>query len=66
MFVYPDYKTETDFREAVAAGERPHVFFQYGGNIPIDGLSVVEGPHISPTLWRTSVILKDGKVVEVR
>jgi hypothetical protein len=69
MYVSPNYKTKKELKEAVKEGVQVMIFAPgpFGGNSPISGVQVVEGPHYpKPHTWCAEVIAENGIVVKVK
>ena len=66
MYVYPNFKTKRELKEALQRGERVTV---YSPGIPVprrNGIDWVEGPHYpKPHTWYAEVEIKDAMVVKV-
>lgn len=67
MYVRPNFKTKKLLKEAVAAGEKVHVFAPGLGYPDPNGINSVEGPHYpAPHSWYAEVITKDGLIIKVK
>lgn len=71
VYVHPNYPTKKSLKDAVAQGKKVTVYQPnadaYRIAPPSDGTVWVEGPHYpEPHKWYGEVVLKDGRVVEVK
>lgn len=66
-YVYPNYKTKKELKEAVAAGKSMYVQDTHTGQTIENGSATLEGPHYpQPHKWYAQVELKEGKIVKVK
>jgi beta-xylosidase len=66
-YVYPNYKSKKEFKEAVLRGVQ-HQTYNPSGMFPTtqDGEDVIEGPHYpQPHGWYARVLVEKGIVVKV-
>lgn len=69
MYTTRNFKTKKQLKEAIAAGEKITIYQPgpFGGNEPMEGQVVLEGPHYpEPHRWYASAVLKDGYVVSAK
>lgn len=67
MYVYPNYKSKKDFKDAVARGVK-HEPFNPSGMFPAptNGETTIEGPHYpKPHKWYARVRVENGVVTKV-
>ena len=65
-YVFPNFKSKKQLREAVAAGKEVTVFSPGPFGCPKEGKVFIEGPHWpQPHRWYGSVIVENGRVVKV-
>lgn len=67
MYVYPNFKTKKEFKEATRK-QVPMELIQpgLGDPAPHNGTVTVEGPHYpEPHRWYAQVTLRDGVIVKV-
>ena len=68
VYVYPNFKSKKELKEAVAAGRTVTV----SGTGPMsgdksNGTVPAAGPHFpAPHKWYAQVVVKDGKVIKVK
>ena len=69
MYTSRNFKSKKALKEALADGELI-TYFQpgpFGGNEPMNGTIVLEGPHYpEPHRWYASAVVKDGYIVSVK
>ena len=68
MYTIKNFPTKKALKDAIKSGV--HVgYYQpgpFGGNEPLDGRLLVEGPHYpQPHRWYAMVEARDGKIVKV-
>ena len=66
-YVFPDYKSKKELKEAVANGEKLQTYNPSGMfETPQDGEDVIEGPHYpKPHKWYARVKVEGGFVTKV-
>ena len=68
MYTRKNFTSKTALKRAVAAGEKITVYQPgpFGGNEPLNGVVVLEGPHYpEPHRWYAQATLEDGIIVKV-
>ena len=66
-YVSPNYKSKKALKEALANGEQVSVFNPGLGNIPVNGVVYLEGPHYpKPHTWYAQGIMAEGKLTKVK
>lgn len=65
-YVEPNFKTKSELKKALAAGQTVYVFQPGLGTVPRNGTISIEGPHYpKPHTWYGTGVLKDGRLVKV-
>lgn len=66
MYVDPNFKTKKALIEAVKTGQAVIVYSPGPFPCPQNGKVSVEGPHFpEPHRWYATVVIEDGRVIEV-
>jgi hypothetical protein len=69
MYVFPNFRTKKQLKEAVQNGKEVTIFQPgpFGGNEPSTGEVSVEGPHYpEPHRWYARIVVENGLVVKVK
>jgi len=67
VYVYPNFKTKKQLREALAAGQAVSVYQPGLGTVPTDGTVTLEGPHYpEPHRWYAQGTMRGGRLVGVK
>lgn len=65
-YVDPNFKTKKDLIQAVKQGKAVYVFQPGMGQVEVDGVNSVEGPHFpEPHRWWARVECRGCKVIKV-
>jgi len=66
-YVEPNFKTKKALREALASGTLVRVFQPCLGDMPLDGIVYLEGPHYpEPRRWYAQGTMVAGRLVSVK
>lgn len=67
MYTTRNFKTKSQLKAAVAAGEKVSIFAPGIGQPKSNGVEFVEGPHYPAAhTWYAQVTMKDGFIVKVK
>lgn len=67
MYVNPNFKTKKALKEALAAGKAVEVYAAGLGEVPMNGVVYLEGPHFpEPHKWYAQGEMRGGKLVKIK